>query len=70
MATTQAGDGTTIDYEVWGGEHADAGPAVVLVHGITEQRASWDPVRERLAAQHRVIALDLRGHGRSGIDGL
>jgi pimeloyl-ACP methyl ester carboxylesterase len=38
----------------------------VLVHGITESAASFDPVTERLAAHHDVITLDLRGHGESG----
>lgn len=65
MATTRAADGTTIDYEIWGDEHGGDDPTVVLVHGITESRESWEPVRERIAARHRVIALDLRGHGRS-----
>ena len=63
MANTQAGDGTTIEFEETG---SGDGPAVILVHGITENRHTWDPVVERLAADHRVIALDLRGHGESG----
>ena len=40
-------------------------PAIVLVHGITESRETWRPVIEALAADHRVLAVDLRGHGRS-----
>ena len=39
---------------------------MVLVHGITESAASFDPVAERLATRHEVITLDLRGHGESG----
>jgi pimeloyl-ACP methyl ester carboxylesterase len=42
-----------------------SGDAVVLVHGITESAASFDPITERLAGTHEVVTLDLRGHGRS-----
>lgn len=45
-----------------------AGPAVVLVHGWTEQRQVWAPVTRRLlAAGHRVVLYDQRGHGSSSI---
>lgn len=51
----------TIDYFA-----AGDGPALVLVHGITESRRSWDPlVAPLIAAGYRVIAVDLRGHGDS-----
>jgi pimeloyl-ACP methyl ester carboxylesterase len=60
MQTTTA-DGVEIHYEVSGG-----GPAVVLVHGITDSSADWAPIDERLAADHTVVTLDLRGHGQSG----
>ena len=40
-------------------------PVVVLVHGITESRATWRPIRDELARDHRVLAVDLRGHGAS-----
>jgi len=50
-----------IDYTV-----AGEGPALVLVHGITESRHTWDPLIDPLvAAGYRVIAVDLRGHGAS-----
>ena len=43
------------------------GPTVVCVHGILEQGAAWESVASRLAEQgYRVLAPDLRGHGRSG----
>lgn len=47
--------------------HASA-PALVLVHGITENRHMWDPLLPRLAADHSVLAVDLRGHGESDHD--
>jgi pimeloyl-ACP methyl ester carboxylesterase len=45
-----------------------AGPAVVLVHGFTgDIERSWvnTGVLPELARDHRVLALDLRGHGHS-----
>jgi pimeloyl-ACP methyl ester carboxylesterase len=46
-----------------------SGPAVVLVHGFTgDIERSWinTGVLENLSTDHRVLALDLRGHGHSG----
>ncbi|MEO5900089.1 MAG: alpha/beta fold hydrolase [Ilumatobacteraceae bacterium] len=40
-------------------------PPLVLVHGITESRATWARVAETLSADHRVLSVDLRGHGDS-----
>jgi len=56
----RAPDGTTI-----GWSRAGSGDPVVLVHGITESAASWEPVTERLVGGNEVITLDLRGHGES-----
>ncbi len=39
---------------------------VVLVHGWTCDSSSWTAQVPALATTHRVIALDLPGHGRSG----
>lgn len=51
----------TIDYFA-----AGHGPAVVLVHGITESRRAWDPlIAPLIAAGYRIVAVDLRGHGDS-----
>lgn len=44
---------------------SDDAPTVVLVHGITESRETWRPITEALARDHRVLAVDLRGHGAS-----
>jgi len=55
-------EGVPVHYRVWG----DAGaPGVVLVHGGTAHSGWWDHVAPLLAG-HRVLALDLSGHGDSG----
>lgn len=40
-------------------------PPVLFLHGIMGHRRDWDVFIDRLAASHRVIAPDQRGHGRS-----
>jgi pimeloyl-ACP methyl ester esterase len=46
-------------------ERAGRGPPVVLLHGWSSSSRSFALVLERLALRHGVLALDLRGHGRS-----
>ena len=41
-----------------------AGPPVVMVHGLAEDRRSWSLAQERLA-DYRTFAYDLRGHGET-----
>jgi pimeloyl-ACP methyl ester carboxylesterase len=56
-------DGTELHAQAFGPDDAHT---VVLAHGWTEQLAFWGPVIGRLRAQGlRVVAYDLRGHGRS-----
>jgi pimeloyl-ACP methyl ester carboxylesterase len=52
--------GHRLHYRI-GGE----GPLLVLVHGITNSSASWEPVFATLARRFTVIAPDLLGHGDS-----
>lgn len=40
-------------------------PALVLIHGFTASTRSWDLLVPMLATSHRVIRIDLLGHGRS-----
>ncbi|AZM58030.1 alpha/beta hydrolase [Streptomyces sp. WAC 01529] len=40
-------------------------PALVLIHGLAGSTAWWDPVTPALARAHRVLRVDLPGHGRS-----
>jgi pimeloyl-ACP methyl ester carboxylesterase len=46
-------------------ERSGSGPALVLIHGITEQRETWRPVIGPLGEHFDVVAVDLRGHGSS-----
>jgi pimeloyl-ACP methyl ester carboxylesterase len=41
------------------------GPALLLIHGIGGDWRSWEPVLDGLAREHRVVAVDLPGHGGS-----
>ena len=39
------------------------GPPLVLVHGAFDNAALWAPILAPLASRHRVLAVDLPGHG-------
>lgn len=55
-------DGTEIVYDARGrGE-----PALVFVHGWCCNRTQWAHQMDAFAADHRVVAIDLGGHGESG----
>ena len=56
--------GFRLAYREWG--PPAAARAVVLLHGITSSSLSWIRVGPALAQQHRVLAVDLKGHGDSG----
>jgi len=46
-------------------DHLGGEPAVLALHGLASNAHWWDLVAARLAPRHRVIAVDLRGHGGS-----
>jgi pimeloyl-ACP methyl ester carboxylesterase len=41
------------------------GPQLVLLHGYARSLTDWDALAALLTARHRVLAVDLPGHGRS-----
>lgn len=54
-------DGVTLAYE----EAGSGAPPLVFVHGFGSDHTSFAPQVERFRAAHRVVAVDLRGHGAS-----
>src|SRR5438128_9971387 len=46
---------------------AGTGSPSILLHGFGETSHMWLPLIPKLAVNHRVIAPDLRGSGRSGV---
>ncbi len=62
--TCLAEDGVSIVYSA-----AGAGdPALVFIHGGLADRTFWDGQLREFASLHRVVALDLPGHGESGLN--
>ena len=41
------------------------GPSLVLAHGFTQSGRVWDGLADDLAADHRLVLVDLPGHGGS-----
>ena len=55
-------NGETLAYVDMG---APGGPAVVLIHGYTDNARDWVPMLPYLAKRYRLVLVDIRGHGRS-----
>ncbi|BCJ47919.1 hydrolase [Actinoplanes ianthinogenes] len=53
------------DGSVWAEDTGGDLPPVVLLHPGTGDSRIWDPVRERLTGEYRLIRYDVRGFGRS-----
>ena len=45
--------------------HGSGEPTLVLIHGLGMDRSAWDRVVPALAARHKVVTVDLPGHGAS-----
>ncbi|MFI7054277.1 alpha/beta fold hydrolase [Streptosporangium canum] len=60
-STLSLGDG---DIQVCQDGPRDA-PALLLIHGSASSTRSWDALVPMLTGSHRVIRIDLPGHGRS-----
>lgn len=61
---TQTNDGVQIHY-VYGGSGS---PALVFIHGWNCDRSYWSAQLPFFVATHQVVAIDLAGHGDSGIN--
>ena len=60
MPYFKSDDGLDLFYEEYG-----SGEPVILIHGWTATHQWFAPQIEVLSAKYRVIAVDLRGHGKS-----
>jgi pimeloyl-ACP methyl ester carboxylesterase len=56
-------DGIRIAYEAYG----EGSPALVFVHGWSCDRSYWEGQLQPFSRQFRVVAVDLAGHGESGL---
>jgi len=63
-AFADVGGGVRLHYVIGG-----RGPTVVLLHGFPQTWYSWRKVMPALARGHTVVAVDLRGAGRSSVPG-
>lgn len=55
-------DGVTVAFDVWGSGE----PTLVFIHGLSGSRTYFDHQVNHFRASHRVVAVDLPGHGASG----
>ena len=56
-------NGVKLHFQDWGG--ADNCAPLLMVHGVTQQSHTFDPVANLLHPRYHCFALDLRGHGDS-----
>jgi len=61
MSDLARDDGVTLAYE----ERGEGDPPLVFVHGVACHRGFWASQVQHFARHHRVLAVDLRGHGES-----
>ena len=64
QGVTATKDGVQIHYESGG----NGSPALVFIHGWNCDRSYWSAQLPFFAATHQVVAIDLAGHGDSGIN--
>lgn len=57
-------DGNEIHYQVQG----QGKPALIFIHGWCCDRSYWDAQLPYFAQKYEVVAIDLAGHGESGLD--
>jgi len=58
-------NGISLYYEL----HGDSGEPLVLVHGYTGDITDWRHQLPEFSRTHRVLVMDMRGHGRSQAPG-
>ena len=64
MGAVAAPDGVRIAYDAQG----EGAPALVFVHGWSCDRSYWAAQVGPFSRRHKVVTIDLAGHGESGLD--
>ena len=64
MQSVDSADGVKIVYAAKG----EGEPALVFIHGGLADRTFWSNQMEAFSNRYKVIALDLAGHGESGVN--
>lgn len=62
LACTLAREGCTLRYELVG---PPEGEVILAIHGAGLDHGLWGPQRATLGMRHRLLLLDVRGHGES-----
>jgi pimeloyl-ACP methyl ester carboxylesterase len=57
-------DGVSISYQVQG----EGDPTLIFIHGWCCDRTYWDAQLMHVAQKYKVVAIDLAGHGESGLE--
>lgn len=57
-------DGVDISFD----KRGKGAPAIVFIHGWTNNRSVWDEQMDHFSKKYEVISIDLGGHGQSGDD--
>jgi len=61
--TVPGGGGLKLHVREWGNPNA---PAIFFIHGWSQHHLCWQAqIESALAESHRLVAMDLRGHGQS-----
>jgi len=60
----ESANGVSISYEV----HGTGEPTLVFIHGWSCDARYWRAQVPRFSANHRVVTIDLAGHGHSALD--
>lgn len=63
-AQARADDGTMLNYQIRGASRP--GKRLALIHSLAMDADFWSAVAEALAVDFEVLAVDCRGHGKSG----
>ena len=60
----KSADGVSVAYQVKG----SGSPALVFVHGWSCDKSYWEPQTSHFSKKHKVVTVDLGGHGESGLE--